>query len=196
MIIFSNCGPNHKGTKAQRTRKEIRGSLSLTILADRGLASPGARSWQLARPGCVARQGALAFLAGTGGQKVQAGQDSGFTRKARSFGEGRTIWTTAPIHWAGPARTRFGRGEGWGLRCMGQEVGYGLRAGQLDCGQWKQSITCACWRSRGRSSWWILILSHLDQMADAWRFHVHDMARQESALRLSSARKMRWKRAG
>jgi len=50
IIISSNYGPNHKGTKAQRTRKEIRGSSpGIAILAGLWAEAPGCRSTVAAR---------------------------------------------------------------------------------------------------------------------------------------------------
>jgi hypothetical protein len=75
------------------------------------------------------------------------------------------------IRQAAPTCTRARERRPPGPTLPGQENGYGRRTGQLlDCGRWKQRRTCARWRAEGRSFWKIMILSRLDQMADAESF--------------------------
>jgi len=87
-------------------------------------------------PGC-ARPHAFALLRGRPGGPRPRVHAKARSREV-SMREGQ-LWATAPIRQAGPvARTRLlGKGDGRGLRDLGQENGYGWRTEQLDCGQWR-----------------------------------------------------------
>ncbi len=160
IIISSNYGPNHKGTKAQRTRKEIRGSLRLddpckAVSWPRPVLAPGCCPWP--RPGLRRLSRRTGLPGGDWGAGGQAGQDHRFTRRRYRHEvlmmEGQ-LWATAPIRQVGPACTArvLGRGEAGACATWGRRTRwFGRRTGQLDCGQWKQRRTCA--RLRATHTW-------------------------------------------
>jgi hypothetical protein len=81
IIISCNYGPNHKGTKAQRTHKEIRVSLRLddpckAVSWPRPALAPGRCLSGLRRS-----SGRTGLPGGDGRAGGQAGQDHGFTRR-------------------------------------------------------------------------------------------------------------------
>ncbi len=117
--MFSNYGPNHKDTKAQRTRKKILGSLRLDDPCGPWAGLARLSLVAAACPDCAARQGGPACLTGAGVAEGRSGQDHGFTRRRCRC----EVPITEDNLDDSTACKRFGRGDGWSLRHLGQEDG-------------------------------------------------------------------------